>query len=255
MRIALTLENLQREVVIPLNYNHLLASCIYQTIATSSSAYAERLHQEGYPFQGKRFKLFTFSQLLVARRQIQEDRLLIQSPTCRWFISSPVDEFVMHFATGILERGEVRIGDVAFRVRDVQALPVPAFTPTMHFTCLSPVTVSTHTEAEGLNPLQYCRLEGNFYEKVTDNLRRKHTLLTGHDASHLRLVLAFDPAYMDKRGGRIHKTIRYKDTKVFAYLAPLTAQGDIELLRVGYECGFGDSNSRGFGMVAVDQGR
>lgn len=123
----------------------------------------------------------------------------------------------MHFATGILERGMVRVGSVDFRVREIKALPPPDFTPTMRFTCLSPVSVSTHTDVEGLNPLQYCRLEDNFYEKVAENLRRKYALLTGEDASQLNLALAFDAAYIAKRQGRIHKIIRYKDTKIFTY--------------------------------------
>jgi CRISPR-associated endoribonuclease Cas6 len=253
MRITLTLENPRHEVRIPLHYNYLLASCIYRTLATSSSKYADRLHQEGYPLQGKHYKPFTFSQLLVTRRQIQGDQLLIQSPTLRWCIASPVDEFVMHFANGILERGQVCLGDTVFRVRDAQALLAPTYTPTMRFTCLSPISVSTHIDAEGLHPLQYCRLEDNFYDKVVENLRRKYTLLTGHEARHLNLTMAFDPAYIARHGGRIHKLIHYKDTKIFGYFAPFTVEGDVELLRVGYECGFGDGNSKGLGMVKVEK--
>lgn len=240
MRIELTLQTPRRQVRLPLNSNHALASCIYRTLATSSSSYAERLHQEGHRFQGKRFKLFTFSQLRVPRRQVQGEYLLVQSPELYWLVSSPVDEFVMHFANGILERGTVELGDVALRVCAVQALSPPAFTPIMRFTCLSPITVSTHIDKEGLNPLQYCRLEDGFYDKVMENLRRKYTLLTGHDAGQLSLTMAFDPDYMARRDGRIHKTIRYKDTRIFGYLAPFTVQGDVELMRVGYECGFGD---------------
>jgi CRISPR-associated endoribonuclease Cas6 len=251
MRIELTLENTRPETTVPVNYNHYLASCVYQLLKASSPAYALRLHQEGYAFQGKRFKLFTFSQLFAAERRIARDRLIIRSPTLRWLIASPVDEFVMHFADGILDRGVVRVGDAAFRVRAVQALPTPAFAPVMRFTCLSPMTISTHTEAAGRHPLQYCRLEDGFYEKVVANLCRKYRLLTGHDAGQLDLSLAFDPDYVAKRGGQIHKTIQYKNTRIFAYLAPFTAQGAVELMRVGYECGFGDGNSKGFGMVGV----
>jgi CRISPR-associated endoribonuclease Cas6 len=253
MRIELTLENPRRETVIPLNYNQLLAACIYWTLSASSTDYAEHLHQDGYAFQGKHFKLFTFSQLLAERRRVIGDRLTIQSPTVRWLVSSPVDEFVMHFATGMLERGMVRVGSIDFRVRDVRALPSPEFAPAMRFTCLSPISVSTHTDVEGLNPLQYCRLEDNFYEKVVENLRRKYALLTAEDASQLNLALAFDPTYITKRQGRIHKIVCYKDTKIFAYLAPFTVQGDVELIRVGYESGFGDGNSKGLGMVEVDK--
>jgi CRISPR-associated endoribonuclease Cas6 len=45
------------------------------------------------------------------------------------------------------------------------------------------------------------------------------------------------------------RSIDYKETKIFAYLAPFTVEGDVELIRVGYECGFGDGNSKGLGMV------
>jgi CRISPR-associated endoribonuclease Cas6 len=106
-----------------------------------------------------------------------------------------------------------------------------------------------------LNPLQYCRLEDNFYEKVAENLRRKYMLLTGQDAIRMNLTMAFDPAYIAKRHGRIHKIVHYKDTKIFAYLAPFTLQGDVELICIGYECGFGDGNSKGLGMAEVDTGK
>ena len=87
----------------------------------------------------------------------------------RWLVSSPVDDFVIHFANGILERGIVRVHDVQFGVREVRTLPPPIFTSQMRFTCLSPITVSTHINAPGRNSLQYCRLENGFYEKVGKN--------------------------------------------------------------------------------------
>jgi CRISPR/Cas system endoribonuclease Cas6 (RAMP superfamily) len=33
---------------------------------------------------------------------------------------------------------------------------------------------------------------------------------------------------------------------------PIPAAGPPDLLRIGYQCGFGDGNSKGFGMVEVD---
>ena len=257
MRIELTLENNGRETVIPLNYNHSLAACIYQTLATSSTDYSERLHESGYAFQGKKFKLFTFSQLLAERRRIQGDQLVIQSGKLRWLVSSPIDEFVMHFANGILERGFVRVGSASFRVRDVKTLPQPVFTSSMRFTCLSPITVSTHTDEPGRNSLQYCRLEDGFYGKVVENLHRKHDLLNGLDSPqknpNASLNMEFDPSHVERRKGRISKLVHYKNTKIFAYLSPFLAEGNLELMQVGYECGFGDGNSKGLGMVEVDQ--
>ena|GEM_PF-6212384 len=36
-----------------------------------------------------------------------------------------------------------------------------------------------------------------------------------------------------------------------AILAPFTARGPVELLQIGYEAGFGEKGSMGFGMAEV----
>ena len=61
------------------------------------------------------------------------------------------------------------------------------------------------------------------------------------------------PIYIARKQGRIHKLIRYKDTDIFCYLAPFEVEGDPALIRNGYECGFGEGNSKGFGMVEMDR--
>jgi CRISPR-associated endoribonuclease Cas6 len=275
MRIELILDN-SRPTRIPINYNHPLASCIYKNLGSSSSDYADRLHNRGYEFGGKHFKLFTFSQLLASRCRALGDQLLIQDEAIRWLISSPADEFVIHFANGILDCGRVCIGEVNFPIREVRTVAEPEFTESMRFRCLSPITVSTHTDAEGLNHLQYCRLGDGFYEKIADNLRRKRAVLgsvgsgsnvpapivpslrggvmqsTEEQNEHF-LEMEFDPLVIAKRQGRIHKLISYKNTKIFSYYCPFTARGSPELMRIGYQCGFGDGNSKGFGMVEVDR--
>jgi CRISPR-associated endoribonuclease Cas6 len=63
--------------------------------------------------------------------------------------------------------------------------------------------------------------------------------------------MEFDPLVIASWQGRIHKLITYKDTKIFCYHCPFTVEGSPELMRIGYECGFGDGNSKGFGMVEV----
>ncbi|MFQ6040688.1 MAG: CRISPR-associated endoribonuclease Cas6 [Candidatus Poribacteria bacterium] len=252
MRIEIIFENPYRETVIPLNYNYFLTTCIYRMLETSSPVYSAKMHKEGYRFGGKRFKLFTFSQLLPKRWQVLNSHfLLIQSRESRWLISSPVGEFVMHLVDGILAQGKVQVGKVAFQVLQARTLVSPDFTSSMRFTCLSPITMSTKIERNGKITQHYCRLEENFYEKVLENLRRKYELLTGNSADGLQLNMEFDSSYISRRGGRITKLIDFKGIKILGYLAPLMVEGDAELIRIGYECGFGDKNSAGFGMVEV----
>ena len=47
------------------------------------------------------------------------------------------------------------------------------------------------------------------------------------------------------------KLIDYKGIKIRGWFMHFTIQGNSELIRIGYEAGFGENNSAGFGMVEV----
>ena len=93
-------------LILPINYNHLLAGVIYRFLAESDPEYASFLHEEGYRAAEKRFKLFTFSQLMAERRRITGDKIHFGS-TLTWYVSSPVERFLSHFADTLLTEGTV----------------------------------------------------------------------------------------------------------------------------------------------------
>ena len=69
--------------------------------------------------------------------------------------------------------------------------------------------------------------------------------------------VAIDHAYEERMHGKIQKLITLKEgksdeTKIKGTLAPFTIRAPRELIEIGYECGFGEKNSMGFGMVKVD---
>ena len=251
MRLHITLCSDQTPARVPINYNWQIASAIYAALDRSSSEFAEKMHNDGIPLSGKRFKLFTFSQLFAAQRSIERGWLTLHSPSATLQVSSPLEPFIKHLLNGLLREPTFQIADARFHVVEIQELPEPDLGESMRFRCLSPITVSTHIDDPHLNSLQYCRIENGFYPKVVENLKRKYTLLTQQPADDLDLTMSFDQRYIDEHGGRITKLIDYKGTKIFGYLAPFTATGSVELMRVGYGCGFGDGNSKGLGMVGV----
>ena len=69
MRIQV-LADVDKQITLPINYNHLLVGAIYRFLAESNPEYADFLHDEGYQVNKKRFKLFTFSQFMAERRHI-----------------------------------------------------------------------------------------------------------------------------------------------------------------------------------------
>lgn len=57
--------------LLPVNYQYPLSSWIYKVIGTADLNYSTFLHEKGFAFDNRRFKMFTFSQLDV-RKDMQE---------------------------------------------------------------------------------------------------------------------------------------------------------------------------------------
>lgn len=67
MRISIRLESLDGELTLPVHYNHLVQGMIYQSL---DQALAQWLHERGFQYGKRRFKLFTFSRLLSRHRRL-----------------------------------------------------------------------------------------------------------------------------------------------------------------------------------------
>ena len=128
----------------------------------------------------------------------------------------------------------------------------PRFRPQMTFRCLSPITMSTVRERDGKLTKHYCLPDDpQFSELVRQNLIRKYEAVYRHPPEETSFAMTFDQAYIDKREGRVTRLVDYKGIKIRGVVSPFHVIGTPALIRVGYECGFGDKNSAGFGMVEI----
>jgi CRISPR-associated endoribonuclease Cas6 len=250
MRIKITFD-VGKGVSLPINYNYLLASVIYGFLDQSNPEYAYFLHEDGYSLGDKKFKLFTFSQLMAQKREIKDDYICFRS-SLTWYVSSPQEEFLGSFAASLLDQRVVRINDIPLQVNDVDIPRMPRFQERMRFRCLSPITMSTKREFNGEVVMHYLLPdEAEFSDLVRQNLIRKYEIVYGRKPRDDSFEMEFEAGYISKRGGRITRLVRYKDIDIRGVLCPFRAYGSPELMFVGYECGFGDKNSAGFGMVEV----
>jgi len=84
MRLKLTLRHAPNSIL-PKDYEYLISSWIYKTLWQANTEFATWLHNEGYDFNDRKYKLFTFSQLMPERYEknklIKEYRL-IQYTNC-----------------------------------------------------------------------------------------------------------------------------------------------------------------------------
>ena len=238
-------------LTLPINYNHLLAGVVYRFLAESDPEYASFLHNEGYAAAEKRFKLFTFSQLMAERRRITGDRIHFGS-TLVWQVSSPVERFLSHFADTLLTEGRLSLGQRSLPVQDVTVPRIPRFRPEMSFRCLSPIVMTTVREHAGKRSMHYCMPDDpELSELIRQNLIRKHEAIRGRAPHDDTLTFHFDTDYINRRNGRVTRLVDYKGIKIRGVLCPFRVSGSVALIETGYECGFGDKNSAGFGMAEV----
>ncbi|MCS7274317.1 MAG: CRISPR-associated endoribonuclease Cas6 [Candidatus Bipolaricaulota bacterium] len=248
MRIILTLTPGQVPCTIPFSYAHALTAVVYSFLDRSSHDYARFLHDEGYRLGAKRFKLFTFSQLLIPQRQITPEGLVCLSEQIAWQISSPVAEFVEHLAAGLLQLGQMRLGEHRFFIQRVQVAPRPIFSEEMRLRCLSPMVASL--PQAGKRTAYYARADDpRLSEALRQNLLKKFWLVHGRAPGSSELTVEFDREYLKRKGEEVYRLVNYKGTQIKAILAPLLVRGSPELIEMGYEAGFGEKNSMGFGMV------
>lgn len=255
MRLALLLRPDRVPCILPFNYAHWLTAVVYGFLNRASQDYARFLHNEGYRSGLKRFKLFTFSQLLIPERKLTPSGLTCLSAEITWQISSPISEFIEHLAQGLLSLGRMRLGSNELAIERVEVLPAPRFSDAMRLRCLSPIVAATGSERDGKFGARYLRADDpEISEALRKNLLKKFVLVHGREPSSSELFIEFDREYVRRKGDEIYRLVNYKGTKIKAIMAPFTVRGSPELIEIGYEAGFGEKNSMGFGMAEAIEG-
>ena len=96
------------------------------------------------------------------------------------------------------------------------------------------------------------RERDHFVENLKNNLINKYETICNvpYQNGDFPFSFSFDSHYIVRKNGRISKLIEFKNKiKVKAMEAPFSIVADPELINIGYECGWGEKNSAGFGCV------
>ena len=262
MRIKITARS-ERPVFFPYNYNYALQSALYALIRESSEAYSEFLHDKGYVKDGinKLFKLFTFSKLnFLPQKRGSEGFHSVRE--IQFIFSTIIEKSMEHLILGIFSDKTMRLNlngqNHFFEIINVDMKADTEFKEKQKFICQSPITVSTMILNEDGEKkqhfLNYMLTEEreHFIQNLKNNLINKYETVNdipykNHD---IPFNFSFDTEYIVRKNGRISKLIEFKDRiKIKAMEAPFIIEADPALIKIGYECGFGEKNSAGFGCV------
>lgn len=247
MRVRLQLKIKRGSNTLPINYQYPVAAWIYKTIHLSNPEFSHWLHEQGYSYEKRKFKLFTFSPIKFEDYIIQKDRIIAQTPNCSITLSFLLPEAVKHFVSGCFKSQQFGLGDktsqVDFEVHAIDIESAIEFTNTMRFRALSPICISEPVERNGKLTSQYLSPDDAGYEKrFFDNLREKYQSANeglAAPAGNCKLTVLSTPK---------SKLITVKqgtpaETKVRGYNFDFEIQAPKELIEVGYFAGFGSMNS------------
>jgi CRISPR-associated endoribonuclease Cas6 len=245
----------ERPVRVPVDHQYALMGAIYRLLRCADPDYADALHDVGVRGEaGKRFKPFCFGGLRCARRRLAGDAVWLGPGRVEWQIGSPDEAFLRAFATGLLGEGSVNVGTEALAIDAVRTAPTPDFAEgEARFLCLSPIVASVRRpESEGGGTRYLRPTEGDlFAEAVRGNALSKFRALYGRlpEDDGRGLTLQFDLAYLARNPHGGTKKVTINGIEVVGAMAPFTATGSPELLRLIYDAGVGEKNGTGFGTL------
>lgn len=253
MRLKLILKQTKPNQLIPINYQYALSSFIYSKIQTSDSEYSKWLHENGYQSGSKKFKLFTFSMLNIPERKVEFNKLRILSDSMELTVSMVSNKTIEHFIIGMFENQKMRIYDqnteAEFIIRTVEMIPEPEFKSNMTFKTISPVILTKRTIHNEKESMLYMNpADADYAMYLQNNLSEKFNAFYKTENRNLKID-SLKILSEVKSKLIIIKERSTDETRVRGFVCKFSIEGDAELLKIGYEAGFGKSCSLGFGCV------
>jgi len=240
--MRLTLEfNAEKAIALPIQYNYHVQSFLYRHI---SPELAEFLHNHGFAYEKRKFKMFTFSRI-KGKYRTTKDKITFFSPVYLT-ISSPVDRFISELGNTLLQDDNLNLVKNRVHVTSMRVHPEPKISDNVEIRMLSPVvTYSTLVTKDGKKKTYYYSpYEEEFAELIDKNLRKKYEALYKKKPRARKLKIY--PVGRSKE-----RIVKYRDTIIKGWMGNFILNGNRKLLKLAYYAGLGGKNSQGFGMFEV----
>jgi CRISPR-associated endoribonuclease Cas6 len=246
MQLNLTLQA-DGPIQLPIHYNHLVQGLIYKSM--ENPFLRKYLHEHGFPFEKRRFKLFTFSRLMGQKARFhQKKRELTLTPPLHLLICSPIPFILQELGTGLLRQGRIRLGRIQLEVSQIDINKPKVKQESIAIRMFSPLTVySTLPSADGRSyTYYYSPLEPKFGELIHANLTKKYKLI--HGGPPLEKHFAIESLNVTEKD---LKVTNYKNFIIKGWMGDYRLQGDPDLLQIALNAGLGAKNSQGYGCCVL----
>ena len=242
MQLLIELQKID-QFILPVNYNYLLQSMIYNLLKNKEDLSAQ-LHEIGHQFEDKHFKLFTFS-LLQGQYKIQGKRIEFLDKM-RLEIRTIDQSVLLTIAESLSELDKLKIGRNLVKILNVKIEQKKLTETSYKIRMISPLVVRS-TDAETKKTLYYNPFDTEFHSRIIENFARKyqayyHKVPTGR--------FDIEPINFSLKNKFVTK---YKDYLITGWKGEFEIRGDAGVLDFLYQVGLGEKNSMGFGMFVIEE--
>ena len=225
---------------LPINYNHILQSVIYKALSYSADI-SEFVHNIGFSYGERQYKMFQFSQL-KGRYNINQKKITF-SEYISFEIRSPENRLIQLLYTSFLEHGilfgEKHYKNVGLELRDYTVEECE-----LQIKMKTPITVYS-MDAESKSVYFYAPDEEFFYKKINDNFCRKYLAYCGITPVTAIKIQSIQVSTQDKF------VTKYKQSYITGWYGIYKLAGERKYLDFLYQVGLGGKNSQGFGMFEL----
>lgn len=225
---------------IPVQYNYYVQSMIYNIL---DDEYSDFLHDEGYIYGQRKYKLFTFSRLFGKYRLDKKNGDIAFLSPISIYVSAAKEEFLHSLINALIKKRKAKLkGNIlyfdTFKVFNDEI----NYENNLLIKMLSPITVySTFQGPAGKKTYYYHPDEKEFELLINENLIKKSELINGLSSGNNNISIK--PISNNKM-----RVIKYKGFVIKAWDGIYELSGSPELKKISYQTGLGAKNSMGFGM-------
>ena len=224
-------------ITLPLASAEVIQGLIYKALSADEE-YATNVHENGSEGAGRKYKMFTFSEL--SGKYLVSNGTISYPDGASLQIASADPYFIQLLFTYFKTQKRVILGDGLTAVGDVRLEDNRIFASEITVRTLSPITVYM-TEEDG-HTTYFSPDDPRFIRGIETNARRKYITRYGtEEGFDLKVTLneKFTPA---------KRMTRFKSTFITAWHCSLVLSGTPQTLDLLQNVGLGSKNSQGFGF-------
>lgn len=243
MRLTIMLQT--NNLTLPVQYESILQGLIYRSL--SNPKLAAFLHNQGYAYHKRSFKMFAFSKLIGKGRYKRENKTLTFNGDVKWHVSSALEPFIQDLGQAFLLENSLQLHDQHVFVKELTYHHPKVTSSTCRIRMLSPITVASTFEADdgGKVTQYYSPYDVVFSPMVEKNLKRKYEAFTNKVCDDPFEIIPISVKRKDK------VVTKFKGTIINAWGGTYELRATPKLINFAHQVGLGGRNSAGFGLFEV----